>query len=82
MAGCQQKEFVEESEVEQIFVGKYPHLLVCFLLSMAIGITQYYYGRKAYYSKSEKHQRQYRIACRVTIIVLLAVIIVSLLNEL
>jgi uncharacterized membrane protein len=60
-------------------ISEYPHLLVCFCLSMAIGITQCYYGRKAYYSKSEKHQRQYRIVNRLTIIALLVVIIASFL---
>jgi uncharacterized membrane protein len=56
-------------------ITKYPHLVVCFFLSVFIAITQSYYGRKAYYHKNEKYRKQYRTVNIITCVILLIMIV-------
>jgi hypothetical protein len=59
-------------------INRYPHLPVFFFLSALFAITQLKYGWQAYHYKNEKYTRQYRIVNKITTVIFLLVVIVTI----
>jgi hypothetical protein len=57
-------------------IQHYPHLVVCFFLSLFIGITQPYYARKKYGNKNvRKYYKQHRVVNIITIAIFFIMVI-------
>jgi hypothetical protein len=59
-------------------INRYPHLLVFFFLSAFFVITQLKYGWQAYHYKNERYTLQYRIVNKITTVIFLLVVIVTI----
>ncbi|MDR2773778.1 MAG: hypothetical protein LBC19_03375 [Tannerella sp.] len=59
-------------------INRHPHLPVFFFLSVFFVITQLKYGWQAYHYKTKKYIMQYRIVNKITTVIFLLVITVTI----